>query len=81
MPEEVLAYYRDAYPVHVMLADGLDVGAAMLTFTVWPEPDGPVSRVLVRFATQEQQQAACVLIARMAEALGWVAEDVTDEIE
>lgn len=81
MPEEVLACYRDAYPVDVVLADGPDAGAAVLNFTVWPEPDGVVSRVLVRFATEEHQRAGIVLLARVAEALGWMAEDVSDEVE
>jgi hypothetical protein len=81
MPEEILAYYRDAYPVDVVLADGLDAGAPVLNFIVWPEPDRAVSRVLVRFATEEHQRAGSVLLARVAEALGWMAEDVSDEIE
>ena len=81
MPEEVLAYYRNAYPVDVVLADGPDAGAAELRFSVWPDPDGPVSRVLVRFATEEHQRAGTVLLARVAEALGWMAEDVSDEVE
>jgi hypothetical protein len=81
MPEEVLAYYRDAYPVDVVLADGPSVGAAVLSFTVWPEPGGAVSRVLVRFATEEHQRAGGVLLARVAEALGWMTEDVSDEVE
>ena len=81
MPEEVLGYYRDAYPVDVVLADGPSAGAAVLSFTVWPEPYGAVSRVLVRFATEEHQRSGCVLLARVAEALGWEAEDVSDEVD
>jgi hypothetical protein len=81
IPEEMLAYYRNAYAVDVVLADGPGTGAAVLNFTVWPEPDGAVSRVLVRFATEEDQRAGRVLLARAAEALEWGAEDVSDEVE
>jgi hypothetical protein len=81
MPEEILAYYRDAYPVDVVLADSPDAEEAALDFTVWPERDRSVSRVLVRFATEGHQRAGCVLLARLAEVLGWEAEDVSDEIE
>ena len=81
IPEEILAYYRDAHPVDVVLADGLDADAAMLNFSVWPEPetDGVVARVLVRFATEEHQREAAVLLSRLADVLDWEAEDVTDE--
>jgi hypothetical protein len=82
MPEEILAYYRDAYPVDVVLADGPDAEEAVLDFSVWPERDRSVSRVLVRFvATAEHQRAGCVLLARLAEVLGWETEDVSDEVE
>jgi hypothetical protein len=83
IPEEILAYYRGAHPVDVTLADGPDADAAVLSFSVWPEPesDGVVERALVRFATEEDQRAGCVLLARVADALGWIAEDVTDEVE
>jgi hypothetical protein len=66
--------------VDVTLADGLDAGAAALKSTVWKDPDGAVSWVLVRFASEEQQ-AERVLLTRMAEALGWIAEEVSDEVE
>jgi hypothetical protein len=81
IPEEILAYYRDAYPVDVVLADSPGAEEAVLNFTVWPERDRSVSRVLVRFATEEHQRAGCVLLARLTEALGWEAEDVSDEVE
>ena len=81
MPEEMLAYYRNAYPVDVVLADGPSAGAAVLTFTVWPEPGGVVSRVLVRFATEGHQRTGFVLLGRVADALGWMTEDVSDEVE
>ena len=83
IPEEILAHYRNAHPVDVVLADGPDADAAVLKFSVWPEPesDGVVTGVLVRFATEEEQRAGCVLLARVAEALGWIAEDVTDEVD
>jgi hypothetical protein len=81
IPEEILAYYRDAYPVDVVLADSPDAEEAVLNFTVWPERDRSVSRVLVFFATEEHQRAGCVLLARLAEVLGWEAEDVSDEVE
>jgi hypothetical protein len=81
IPEEILAYYRNAHPVDVVLADGPDADAAVLNFSVWPEPesDGVVARVLVRFATEEDQREAAVLLSRLADVLGWYAEDVTDE--
>jgi len=81
IPEEILAYYRDAYPVDVVLADSPDADVAVLNFTVWPERDRSVSKVLVYFATEEQQRAGCFLLARLADVLGWEAEDVTGEVE
>jgi hypothetical protein len=45
VPEEIVASYRDAYPVEVVLADSPDAGEAVLKFTIWPEPDRSVSRV------------------------------------
>ena len=83
IPEEILSYYRDVHPVDVVLADDPDADAAVLNFSVWPEPesDGIVAGVLVHFATEEDQRAGCVLLARVAEALGWIAEDVSDEVE
>jgi hypothetical protein len=38
-----------------------------------------VSGVKVYFGSEEHQRAAAVLLARLAEVLGWEAEDVTDE--
>jgi hypothetical protein len=81
IPEEILSYYREAYPVDVVLADSPDSEGVVLDFSVWPERDRSVSKVLVRFVTEEHQRAACVLLSRMAEVLGWVAEDVIDEVE
>lgn len=77
LPEAMLSYYRDAHPVDVALTDG----DTALRFTVWPDPDGPVSRVLVWFITEAEQREGCVLLVRMAEAQGWEAEDVSDEVE
>ncbi len=79
VPEEVLAAYRDAHPVCVSLADRDEDGLAALKFVVWPEKDGSVSGVKVYFGSEEHQREAAVLLARLAEALGWEAEDVTDE--
>jgi hypothetical protein len=80
IPEEILAYYRVAYPVDVVLADSPGAEDAVLSFSIWPEQDRSVSEVLVRFATEEHQRAGCVLLARLAETLGWEAEDVSDEV-
>ena len=79
VPEEVLAAYRDAHPVCVTLADRDEDGLAALEFVVWPEKDGSVSGVKVYFGSEEHQREAAVLLARLAEVLGWEAEDVTDE--
>ena len=79
VPEEVLASYRDAHPVGVSLADKDEEGLAALDFVVWPEKDGSVSGVKVYFGSEEHQREAAVLLARLAEVLGWEAEDVTDE--
>ena len=79
VPEEVLASYRDAHPVAVSLADADEEGLAALDFIVWPEKDGSVSGVKVYFGSEEHQREAAVLLARLAEVLGWEAEDVTDE--
>jgi len=79
VPEEVLASYRDAHPVAVSLADTNEEGLAALDFIVWPEKDGSVSGVKVYFVSEEHQREAAVLLARLAEVLGWEAEDVTDE--
>jgi len=79
VPEEVLASYRDAHPVGVSLADKDEDGLAALDFVVWPEKDGAVSGVKVYFGSEKHQREAAVLLARLAEVLGWEAEDVTDE--
>ena len=79
VPEEVLASYRDAHPVGVSLADKDEDGLAALDFVVWSEKDGSVSGVKVYFGSEEHQREAAVLLARLAEVLGWEAEDVTDE--
>ena len=78
--EEVLAAYRDACPVDVVLADRADADEAVLDFTIWPERDGSVSGLQVCFATEEHQRAGSVLLARLTEVLGWEAEDVSDEV-
>jgi hypothetical protein len=79
VPEEVLAAYRDAHPVCVSLADKSEQGRAALDFVVWPEKDGSVSGVKVYFGSEERERESAVLLSRLAEALGWEAEDVTDE--
>jgi hypothetical protein len=79
VPEEALALYRDAHPVNVSLADTDEEALAALDFVVWPEKDGTVSGAKVYFGSEEHQCAAAVLLARLAEVLGWELEDVTDE--
>jgi hypothetical protein len=82
VPEEIVASYRDAYPVDVVLADSPDAGEAVLKFTIWPEPDRSVTKVQVVFATDGHYRAGRILLARMVESLGWgEAVDVTDEVE
>jgi hypothetical protein len=82
VPEEIVASYRDAYPVDVVLAGSPDAGEAVLKFTIWPEPDRSVTKVQVVFATDGHYRAGCALLARMVESLGWgEAVDVTDEVE
>src|SRR5262245_9302501 len=68
MPEEILAYYRDAYPVDVVLADG-DDPEAVLKFSIWPAKDRTVNRIQVYFMTEERQRAAGYLLSRMADCL------------
>jgi hypothetical protein len=79
VPEEIVATYRDGQPVDVFLADTDERDPAALRFIVWPEKDGSVSGVKVYFGSEEHQREAAVLLARLAEVLGWEAEDVTDE--
>jgi hypothetical protein len=79
VPEEIVAAYRDGQPVAVSLADKGDGGRAALDFVVWPEKDGSVSEVKVYFGSEEHQREAFALLARVAEALGWEPEDITDE--
>jgi hypothetical protein len=79
VPEEIVAAYRDGQPVAVWLADTGEGDRATLDFVVWPEKDGSVSGVKVYFGSEERQRAAAVLLARLAEALGWESENVTDE--
>lgn len=79
VPEEVVASYRDAHPVLVSLADTDKKGLAALDFVVWPEKDESVTGVKVYFGSEEHQREAAVLLARLAEVLGWEAEDVTDD--
>jgi hypothetical protein len=82
VPEEIVASYRDACPVNVVLADSPDAEEAALKFTIWPEPDRSVMKVQVVFATDAHYVAGRALLARMVESLGWgEAVDVTDEVE
>ena len=82
VPEEIVASYRDAYPVDVVLADSADAGETVLRFTIWPEPDRSVTKVQVVFAADGHYRAGRTLLARMVESLGWgEAVDVTDEVE
>jgi hypothetical protein len=82
IPEEVVASYRDAYPVAVVLADTPDAEEAVLKFTVWPEPDRSVTKIQVVFATEGHYRAGSSLLARLVMSLGWgQAVDVTDEVE
>lgn len=80
VPEEVLAAYRDASPVEVVLADRAGADEAVLDFTIWPERDGSVLGVQVCFATEEDQRVGSVLLVRLASILGWESEDVSDEV-
>ena len=79
VPEELVAIYRDSHPVEVSLADTDEAGLAALHFVVWPEKDRSVTGVKVYFGSEEHQREAAVLLVRLAEVLGWEAEDVTDE--
>ena len=79
VPEEIVAVYRDGQPVDVWLANTSQGDRACLDFVVWPEKDGSVSAVKVYFGSEEHQRAATVLLARLAEELGWESEDVTDD--
>src|SRR5262245_50074577 len=82
VPEEIVASYRDAYPVDVVLANSPDAEDAVLKFTIWPEPDRSVAKIQVVFATDGHYLAASALLARLVESLGWGdAVDVTDEVE
>jgi hypothetical protein len=78
VPEEIVAAYRDGQPVDVLLADTDEQDRGALPFVVWPEKNGSVSEVKVYFGSEERQRKAAVLLARLAEVLGWEAEDVTD---
>jgi hypothetical protein len=81
VPEEILASYRDGYPVDVVLANSPDAKEAVLKFTIWPEPDRSVTKVQVVFATDGHYRAGRALLARMVESLGWGKPvDVTDEV-
>jgi hypothetical protein len=82
VPEEVVASYRDGYPVDVVLADSPDAEEAVLKFTIWPEPDRSVTKIQVVFATEGHYRAGSPLLARLVMSLGWgQAVDVTDEVE
>jgi hypothetical protein len=82
VPEEIVASYRDAYPVDVVLADNPDAEEAVLKFTIWPEPDRSVTKIQVVFATEGHYRAGSSLLARLVMSLGWgQAVDVTDEVE
>ena len=78
VPEEIVAAYRDGQPVDVLLADTDEQDRGALPFVVWPEKNGSVSEVKVYFGSEERQRKAAVLLARLAEVLGWESEDVTD---
>lgn len=77
--EEVLAAYREARPVDVVLADSPD-DEYILDFTIWPEDDGLVRGLQVSFATAEHQHACAVHLSRLADALSWETIDVSDEV-
>jgi hypothetical protein len=82
VPEEIVASYRDAYPVDVVLANSPEAEEAVLRFTIWPEPDRSVTKIQVVFATDRHYQAGRAMLARIVESLGWgEAVDVTDEVE
>src|SRR6187455_83501 len=49
VPEEIVASYRDAYPVDVVLANSTDAEEAALKFTIWPERDRSVAKIQVVF--------------------------------
>lgn len=83
IPEEILAWYRNARPVLVTLSDA--PGAPFrLKFTVapdpalGPDPAGPVRGFLASFATAAQQDACFPLLVRAAEVLGWVLKENTE---
>jgi hypothetical protein len=76
-PEPILAGYRDARPVRVVLADG--PGARhVLDFTVWPDAAGSVSGIQVSFATAAHQDACYPALVRVAEVTGWELEEDTE---
>ena len=82
VPDEIVAFYRDAYPVAVVLANSPDADEAVPKFTIWPESDRSVTKVQVVFATDGHYRVGRTLLARMVESLGWgEAVDVTDEVE
>jgi len=78
VPEKIVAAYRDGQPVDVLLADTDEQDRGALPFVVWPEKNGSVSEVKIYFGSEERQRKAAVLLARLAEVLGWESEDVTD---
>jgi hypothetical protein len=78
-PEQVLASYRDARPVAVVLADTPD-DEFSLDFTIWPDADGSVTGIQVAFGTPEHQAACAVSLSLLAGILGWEAVDVSDEV-
>src|SRR5437660_127112 len=65
-PEAVLAGYRDARPVRVVLADAPRARFA-LDFTLWPDPKGLVRGLDVAFATARHQAACYPALARVAD--------------
>lgn len=83
IPEEILAWYRNARPVLVTLSDTPDA-PFMLKFTVapdpalGPDPAGPVRSFLASFATAAHQDACFPLLVRVAEVLGWVLKENTE---
>ncbi|MGL6073852.1 MAG: hypothetical protein ACRC8S_06790 [Fimbriiglobus sp.] len=80
VPEAILAEYRDAYPVDVVLADSPDASEAILKFRIWPEPDRSVAKIHVVFATEDHYLAGRNLLDHMVESLEWAEPvDITDE--
>src|SRR5262245_26235122 len=83
IPEEILAWYRNARPVLVVLSDAPDA-PFVLKFTVapdpalGPDPAGPVRGILASFATPAHQEACFPLLVRVAEVMGWVLEENTE---